>query len=255
MNEDDSDYNVYLRYKKKKRYNRRKTDKNKQEKVIYQGDESFMNVVHPLEQYCSSEWKKSSPLQMAIMDCIIKKGGSASEKDILDYIREKWDIINKYSKRGSLIELNLRVVRLNCAVKKRGRHLFVHDPNSIDHWMLNTKLRKNSKYANNRANTNQNFEGNNEIIEKKEEIETDSSEHSEESSDLFETIILRFLTDNLLPHTFNEICEQMLQYKNNPGLFSKLPHERRVKAILISFRCNKIITCDTQSKTWILNDI
>ena len=105
---------------------RRKYCNSDENEPLYKGEEDFMNAIHPLEIYAPKGRKKSSPMQRAIITCINNNHGSASEEQILEYILSKWDIINKYSERGVLTEPNIRVVRLNCAVKKRSRHLFIN---------------------------------------------------------------------------------------------------------------------------------
>lgn len=253
MDDIDLEYSAYIRNKKRRRYNKRNRNKDKSNQKIYEGEESFMNVVHPLEQSSSSNWQKSSPLQMAIMDCIMKNNGSASEQQILDYIKEKWHIINKYSRRGSLIEPSLRVIRLNCAVKKKGRHLFVSDPKFKDHWMLNTKLRKNSRVLNEQRILMEKQNENNQIPEKNDFLisnENESSEQSDDDIDSFENIILEFLIFNQKFFKFDEICDHVKKYEEHPGIFKRLPLERRVKAILISFKLENRVTYDSLSDSW-----
>lgn len=218
-----------------------------QEKNTFFGEESFMNAIHPFEANSKRVTKKSSPMQRAIINCIIENGGKAKEKDILKYVTEKWDIINKYSERGFLVEPNIRVIRLNCAVKKKGRHLFVQAPDDPEMWMLNSIARRSRKAkatADNKVEeTIKEVENENEKID---EIEDDAD--TEER--LFEDCIFDFLRSQASFVNFDEICKNMEKYRTAAGAFSALPFQRRVKACLIKFKCQRRIFSDSNSENW-----
>lgn len=217
---------------------------------IYTGEESFLNFIHPLEEYSGSIWKESSSLQVAMMYCINSMGGSASEECILDFIKKKWDIINKYSRRGVLIEPSIRVVRLNCTIKRKGRHLFIENPNKPHEWMLNTKLRKNSKYQ---PIQNDHEDSLPEYIEKNE----NNSEKNESKNDeeleyrpIFDENVYEYIHEIGHPVEFIKISESMHSHSNDPGNFSRLPFLRRLRAVLMSLKCQGRINYDPLNNLW-----
>ena len=205
-----------------------------EKETIYYGEESFMNAIHPNEVNSKKYIKRSSPLQRAIIDCIEKNGGKATETQILDYITEKWDIINKYSERGVLVEPNIRVVRLNCAVKKKGRHLFTQSPNDPETWMFQIAAKRNEKIQ-----VEQTEKSSPEVsspVEIPEIIQNDIKKEDDEIP--FEKCLYNCFKEGETYLHFDHICEYMKKYENNKGLFHRLPFERRIKACLISLQIN-----------------
>ena len=229
---------------------KKKTEKspaNAQEKeTVYYGDESFMNAIHPNEVNGKKNVKRSSPMQRAIIDCISRNGGKATETQILEYITEKWEIINKYSERGVLVEPNIRVVRLNCAVKKKGRHLFVQSPNDPETWMFNISSRRNIKETHPQNDSSSNDMSSS--AENRDKPQFDSQ--TEEIDITFEKCILNCFKEADAYVPFASICEYMRKYSNLKGLFNRLPFERRVKACLIYLKKDNKIQETYQSNKW-----
>ena len=218
-----------------------------EKETIYYGDESFMNAIHPNEINGKKNVKRSSPMQRAIIDCINKNDGKATEKQILDYITEKWEIINKYSERGVLVEPNIRVVRLNCAVKKKGRHLFVQSPNDPETWMFNITNRRNIKEAH-----IQNDSSSNDVSSSIESQDTQHFDIKSQKEDIpFEKCLFNCFREVNKYVPFTTICEYMKKYSNNKGLFNKLPFERRVKACLICLKQENKIHETYQDNEWL----
>lgn len=220
-------------------------------KRVYTGEEAFLNFVHPLEEYSGSIWKESSPLQVAIMSCISSMGGSASEISILEFIKSKWDIINKYSRRGVLIEPSIRVVRLNCTVKRKGRHLFILNPDKPHEWMLNTKMRKNCKYQPQSVESSPNIS---DIIENEEKKNKNIEIPNEDipiPHYMFEDHVLEYMKNIGHPVNFSEISDSLKFRSKEPGTFSRLPYERRLRAVLISMKCEGRVYNEPNTNDWV----
>ena len=253
---------------------RRKHKRNasEEEEPVYEGEEDFMNAIHPLEIYAPRSRKKSSPMQRAIITCINNNNGSASEEQILEYILSKWNIINKYSERGVLTEPTIRVVRLNCAVKKRSRHLFIKSSSYPNTWMLNSQQRKNHRkkpvrkipesllakmHIQNASDTESSDSCNELQFPDAESDETEIKEELNEREDqkhCFEGILLEFLQSKKTPVLIEEIEEYMKPYEKEKGMFFNFPLKRRVKGCLISLKCTGNVQTDTKGRKWILND-
>ena len=226
----------YTPRKKKKEMPIQKPEK----ETIYYGEESFMNAIHPNEVNSKKYIKRSSPLQRAIIHCIERNGGKATETQLLDYITEKWDIINKYSERGVLVEPNIRVVRLNCAVKKKGKHLFMQSPNDPETWMFQIAAKRNDS-----PQIEQVEKSSPEVSSPVDIPVIIQNKFEEEKEELpFEKCLWNCFMESHTYLTFEHICEYMKKYEQNKGLFNKLPFERRIKACLISLQINHQI-CTT----------
>ena len=257
---------------------RRKYCGDEENEPLYKGEEEFMNAIHPLEIYAPKGRKKSSPMQRAIITCINNHHGSASEEQILEYILSKWDIINKYSERGVLTEPTIRVVRLNCAVKKRSRHLFIKSTTLPNTWMLNCQQRKNHRKTpirkipeymmpkelkKNSSETEEEEEAPNDeeimkINANKDEKQSDDmeedndfEEEEENEEPSFEDILLELLNKQEEPLEIKEIEKFMEEYKEKKGMFMKLPLQRRVKACLINMKVAGKVEANSAATKWI----
>lgn len=219
----------------------------------YQGDEEFMNTMHPFEASGRYTGKKSSPIQKAIIACINLYGGSASEEQLLQYVKKKWDIIVKYSEREFSTEPSIRVIRLNCAVKKKARHLFLKDPVKHDNWILNSSLRKTS------CKMKRNEESSNDETDAAILCDDDCSDYSSESQDeecrvmkkdTFEACVETYVRGIEGKVSFDEICCEMKKYENMRGIFETLSFARRVRACLIVFKSENMICHDSNDDKW-----
>ncbi|EAX96922.1 hypothetical protein TVAG_087470 [Trichomonas vaginalis G3] len=213
---------------------------------IYSGEEEFMNTLHPFEETGKNSGKKSSPIQKAIIYSIKNNGGKATEEQLLNFVKQKWDIITKYTERGFTMEPNIRVIRLNCAVKKRGRHLFLKVPKLKETWMLNSAPRKIPQKRIN-LKTKEISSGSDpgepiqEAVEESEEEQNELIVDTVMRKDTFEYCIEKLFTDNVSEYDFNEICKLMEPYKEMNGLFKTLAYERRVRASLVVLKYHKVI--------------
>ena len=245
----------------------------------YTGDESFMNTLHPFEETGKDAGKKSSPLQKAIITCIKENNGSASEEQILEYIKTKWDIITRLSERQFLDEPSIRIVRLNCAIKKKGRHLFLKDPTKPGNWMLNTTLRKSpikrqttsAKYISTDSDmvssddeeeeekidyTNKSFKT--QVIESDDTTDSNAKMSqfymkSYMKEETFEYEEEMFIKNTKHKISFQDICQYMKPFQEMPGLFHNLPFERRVKACLTCLISEGVIEYDKTNNEYIPN--
>ena len=242
----------------------------------YQGDEDFMNTLHPFEETGKDAGKKSSPIQKALIRCIKDNGGSASEEQLLDYITKKWDIIMKYSERCFAEEPSVRIIRLNCAVKKRARHLFLPDPNKEGNWILNAAPRKipirrtaitanyissdsdGHEAPNDDKDSRPNGENGNEHFDNGEQntvVEDDDDDNiitrlNIMKKNTFDYMVEMFVRERNDPFTLTEISNSMKEYENMPGIFSCLPLERRTKADLICLKSTGLLTFDSETGLW-----
>lgn len=218
----------------------------------YKGDEEFMNTMHPFEESGQLLIKKSSPIQKAIIACIKNNGGSASEGAILKYITEKWDIINKYTERGFMSSPSLRVVRLNCGVKKKARRLFLKDPDHENCWILNSAPRK--------IPVQRNCDDSDVINDDDIEFETINRKIRIDNKEIimnsgtFEFEVEKFVRSCCKPLTTDEICNNMKMFCDLDGIFSALPYERRVRAILVVLKNESAIVYDEINSVWVSKD-
>ena len=245
---DDSEWNgpTTRPYTQRKKKSDKIVQIHMEKETVYYGEESFMNAIHPNEINSKKIVKKSSPMQRAIIDCINKNGGKATEAEILKYITEKWDIINKYSERGVLVEPNIRVVRLNCAVKKKGRHLFIQSPDDPETWMFNICSKRNQKGIIQTGETSSNESSTpTEIIDSSLKDISNDEEHLS-----FEECLFKCFSIQSVYVSFDDICMFMRKYEKNDGLFSSLPFERRVKACLLWYKCNYRISSEYKCNQW-----
>lgn len=222
---------------------------------IYSGEEEFMNTLHPFEETGKNSGKKSSPIQKAIIYSIKENGGKATEDQLFQFIKKKWPIIIKYTERGFIMEPSIRVIRLNCAVKKRGRHLFLKVPKLKDTWMLNSAPRKlpqrkgNLKVKAVSSESEENPEQNIQI-EQEEEEQNELIVDTIMTPDTFEHIIEEIFTENEVEYTLEELCLIMEKHKKKKGLYMGLPFDRRVRATLIVLKYQNVIVYDENTQKY-----
>ncbi|EAY05696.1 hypothetical protein TVAG_005400 [Trichomonas vaginalis G3] len=225
-------------------------------KRLYAGEEEFMNTYHPFEESKKGCGKKSSPLQKAIIFCMKQNNGAATEEQLLEFVRNKWDIIMKYTPRGFSMEPSLRVIRLNLVVRKKARHLFLKDPKNKDLWMLNSNLRK---IPVKRTLFKSSAE---EIPEENiENLASDSGNYSDSepdsmygsyimNHDTFERHVEDFMRSIQTSVKIEEIANSLSKYKEKQGLFQCLPFERRIRACLVVLKSEGRVFFDELTNTW-----
>ena len=195
------------------------------------------------------------------------------KEQLLDYITKKWDIIIKYSDRCFAEEPSVRIIRLNCAVKKRARHLFLPDPMKEGNWILNAAPRKTpirrtaitANYISSDSDTHDVQLCDNktpikeEIVDDQLDNEKQNIVKNEEDDDniltrlnimkknTFDYMVEMFVRERNDPFSLTEITNYMKDYANLPGIFSCLPLERRTKADLICLKSTGLITFDTET--------
>ena len=217
-----------------------------EEHLEYQNEESFMNSIHPFEKNKKNSEAKTSPIQRAIIECIRINNGSATENQILQYVTSKWEIINKYSERSFKMEPTMRVIRLNCSVKKKSRHLFYKDPERNDSWIINEKKKKDRTEDEKKdLVSDDNTDNNYDLLNK-----DDTPEISSQSNDLFEELIFQYLESKRVPITNDELIQYASTISNKPGLFNQLPLFRRLRACLIVLKHSGRIFFHPLTSSW-----
>lgn len=223
---------------------------------VFSGEEEFMNTMHPFEETGKDSGKKSSPIQKAIISCIKEKGGSATEEEILEFVKGKWDIINKYSDRGFAMDPTVRVIRLNCAVKKKARHLFLKDPSNSSAWILNSAPRKTPNRKLQLSNRKKMTESEQSDVDVDDETLVSSDDSSLDMpisvmpSDTFERHVEDFMKESRRRYSFCEICQHLTQHDGEPGIFASLPFKRRVRACLIVLKSEQKVAFDEKTNLW-----
>jgi len=192
---------------------------------LFKGEESFMNSLHPFEMKKNGSEFKTSPIQRAIINCMEIHGGKATETQILDHVRSKWEIINKYSERTFKIEPTLRIIRLNCSIKKKSRHLFMKEPGVDDVWRMNIKKKADKSE---------------EDLDASDQIDTPVPKSDDnlyfDIIPSFEDSLIEYLSNSKLPIRFDEIIKFAETIKDRNGSFDMLPLMQRTKACLISMK-------------------
>lgn len=238
----------------------------------YKGAESFLNTLHPFEETGKNAGKKSSPVQKAMIECIKANGGRATEEQLLESITKHWKVIKEKMERPIADEPSIRLIRLNLAVKKRGRRLFLRDPQDSNYWTLNSKPRKISKRRRARSldpSPDSDSEEENEEEKKKEIFETQIFESQEERLKKLKSLLTRRKNDGsewVMPEntfelhleqymkkvgrkvTLNEAIEALSEYEGVEGLFHFLPHARRVFACLVALKWENQVLKDEEGK-------
>ena len=267
---------MYIAQRKKQKINKtqiKSAKRREQEKLaalyhaerakLYSGEEEFMNTLHPFEELGKNSGKKSSPIQKAIISCIKEKGGSATEDEILEYVKEKWEIIMKYSERGFALDPSIRVIRLNCAVKKKARHLFLKDPNKKDAWILNSRprkipVRKNSLST--RTSITNDDDEEEEIIDSNESSTFASSpevfaKQYVMAEETFERRVEHLIRESGKKMKLNDITNELENFEKEPGIFASLPLERRVRACLIVLKSERKVKYNENTQEWFSVDL
>lgn len=93
-------------------------------KSVQDEQEEILNMKHPLELSGLINGKSLTVAQRAIMCCIARNMGSASENVILRFLKKHWKFIKKNSTKDYRDTANLRVVKINVKGKKNGYKLF-----------------------------------------------------------------------------------------------------------------------------------
>jgi hypothetical protein len=222
----------------------------------FMGEEEFMNTMHPFEETGKDSGKKSSPIQKAMIACIKAKGGSATEEELLEFVEEKWDIINKYSERGFATNPTIRIIRLNCAVKKKARHLFLRDPNNSAAWILNSSPRKSPCKKLKLSSRNIVCESEQSEVEKDCVFSTlyDDSSNEQDAAVMpdatFERHVENLIKESRKQYTFSEICGLLMKHDGEPGIFASLPFKRRVRACLVVLKSEQKAIFDGNTNLW-----
>lgn len=93
-------------------------------KKIQDEQDEILNMKHPLELSGLINGKSLTVAQRAIMCCINRSMGSASENVILRFLKKHWKFIKKNSTKDYRDTANLRVVKINVKGRKNGYKLF-----------------------------------------------------------------------------------------------------------------------------------
>lgn len=96
----------------------------------------LMHAQHPLESAGLLNGKMLSVTQRAMICCINRNGGAASEKVILRFLKKHWQFIRKNSAKDYRDTANCRVLRINLNSKKNGHNLFWEPDKGSGIWAL-----------------------------------------------------------------------------------------------------------------------
>ena len=142
--------------------------------------------------------------------------GWASEDTLLTFLQTNWGFIGKINSKLPNNMPDTRILHINLAVKKKGIPLFVQNPDDPLVWTVNTST-ESTVYVPPP------------IVYPDEDLSTRN--HEPEN---FEDCVIHVLKKFPQGLTIQQLVEETDPYKTKKGLFNKLSHERRVKAVLIS---------------------
>jgi len=212
----------------------------------------ILNAKHPFELAHMVEAKQMTPSQRAITCCIQMNGGWAREDVLLNFLQEHWGFIGKMNSKLPNNMPDSRVLHINLAVRKKGNNLFVQNPENGELWGLNhveDLKTRNPRYKG---------VGRDLRLKRSESQSHDSSGHSDDESSeaerlstssnspangnraeeprikYFEDRIVDILRDKPNGLLLKDIIELSKPLEGQEGLFNQLPHDRRVRACLIT---------------------
>lgn len=223
---------------------------------LYSGEEEFMNTLHPFEETGKNCGKKSSPIQKAMISCIKENNGAASEEQLLEYITQRWQTIEKYSSRGFSMEPSIRIIRLNLAVRKKARHLFLKDPKNSEMWKLNSNPRKvplkrilfKRPYGGDYSDFDDSDVEETQISVKPSEIEINQNYTMKENT--FERCVEDYMRTIDRSVTIDEILKSLFEYRHKKGIFASLALDRRIRACLIVLKSEGKVFYDETTNSW-----
>lgn len=187
-------------------------------------EQAIVNAKHPFEDFGLIESKTLTPSQRAITCCIEINGGWASEDILLTFLQTHWNFIGKMNIKLPNNMPDTRILHINLAVKKKQFPLFVESPNNPLLWTVNRNPEADKSVTKSSP----------EDAESEQTLPQSENENAVEPTEqLFEEILFRFVYDSPEGVSQEKIYQEMKPFARNPGKFSNLSLQHRVKAILL----------------------
>ena len=246
-------------------------------KKLYDGinPDDIFKCKHPLEMRDNHDSSNNSkqilltPIQKAITYCIQHSGDSATDDEILAFIHRFWTEIVTYglthnigSKYNVNSPMNKRVLRINLAIPKDGKSLFIKfDENK---WKLNSTLASKTSIHNSFHTTvasSRNTQRNAPVTRGMSASGSNSNisglrasmafPNSNENSTLFQDKILEILKnakDQSL--TLQEIIKLAAPYDGLDGIYPSCPLHQRVRLVLTIKKVVKEVEYNEITEKW-----
>ena len=180
----------------------------------------LMHAQHPLETTGLLNGKMLSVTQRAMICCINKNGGSASEKAILRFLKKHWQFIRKNSAKDYRDTANCRVLRINLNSKKNGHNLFWEPDKGSGVWAL-----------------------------------TQTGETKSTRTPKFDDRILTLLREHEDGMTIEELVAESREFMDLDGMFKELLQvdptgARRIRALLVVARRDGKVVYNEEMDKW-----
>ncbi|OHS96645.1 hypothetical protein TRFO_37141 [Tritrichomonas foetus] len=176
------------------------------QKQINEEQSLIINSKHPFEISGVANGKSLTMTQKAIICCMNLQDGSASEIQILKFLRKHWQFIRKNSSKDYRDSANTRLLHINFRTKKNGMTLFVETEPNSGIWKCNTNC------------------------------DDSPNEHAKFENSLLDVFRSR-LCEEKNGFTLDELVEKSSEFINSPGYFYELNNydptgKRRIRAML-----------------------
>ena len=185
---------------------------------------------HPFEASGILGDKSLSMIQKAITCCMRHNGGSATDDEIVAFMRKFWSIISESLEHQHRNPPDRRVVHINFSINKEGKPLF----KKVDqtHWAPNDPGSTYTKRSAERYD------------------KTDNSHVVAKDLDGFQERVANIVKESPIPLSFDAILSASEDFKDLPGMFDELPLRSRVRAVLTAKKAACELDFDTDTQLW-----
>ncbi|OHT04432.1 hypothetical protein TRFO_06324 [Tritrichomonas foetus] len=226
---------------------------------------------HPFEIGGLCKDKPLSPIQRAITYCMNHRGGSATDEEIVAFIRRFWSTIGSASDHQYRAPPDKRVLHINYSIVKENRPLFIRVDET--HWAPN-KLSPTSHHSSHHSSKNvsssssssasasASSSGNSNSTKEKDFSKSHFNSNSNSASSAmssrrnengyFQERLMWLIKELNMPMTTEEIAQHCESFKDAPGSFDNLSLLPRVKSVLAAKKVLGEVCYNEEKETWTL---